>query len=400
MTPPPPSLAARRSLCSQMAGESSARDRAAQQHCCMDCFAWQRARSPQAGCPTQLPCKVPILGSMRREAATQQRPATCKESMISMAPTCTVARSCAGWRRGMCSTPSRPRRTAPSASCWAGSSGSECSMLLATRPRRCATAGRLRSGGSRVACCCYELLLSSASTRSRGRNTQLSGPVSLHSLSCRWLETVLAASSAPVKVIASGSVLFGSSPLDNNTAENQWQGRCSGGGATRQGRGLGLPRCSLAMRPFDLCLASFPSPFGCHTPSATAKQVPPASSADDWDCYRPAQLNLLHTLQRHAAATKGCYIVITGDYHYSDIKVAKPGAGQTYTAAYQTAKWSTPIYQVVRCKPCWIFGTFGGHMLHAGRCPRTSLLHLQPGQSNNVLTDTFLRLLSARWRAA
>lgn len=38
--------------------------------------------------------------------------------------------------------------------------------------------------------------------------------------------------------------------------------------------------------------------------------------ADDWDCYRPAQLNLLHTLQRHAAADKACYIVITGDYHY------------------------------------------------------------------------------------
>ncbi|KAI7841581.1 hypothetical protein COHA_004751 [Chlorella ohadii] len=114
----------------------------------------------------------------------------------------------------------------------------------------------------------------------------------------QWLETVLAASTAPVKVIASGSVLFGSTPLDNNTAENQWQGRCSG---------------------------------------------------DDWDCYRPAQLNLLHTLQRHAAATKGCYIVITGDYHYSDIKVAKPGADQLtlYSDAYQTGNWSTPIYQVM-----------------------------------------------------
>lgn len=44
----------------------------------------------------------------------------------------------------------------------------------------------------------------------------------------QWLDRVLGSSSAPVKVIASGSVLFGSSPLDNNTAENSWQGRCSG----------------------------------------------------------------------------------------------------------------------------------------------------------------------------
>lgn len=112
----------------------------------------------------------------------------------------------------------------------------------------------------------------------------------------RWLDALLSASSAPVKVIASGSVLFGSSGLGNNSEGSQWTGRCSG---------------------------------------------------DDWDCYRPAQLNLLQTIQRHAAATGGCWIVLTGDYHYSDIKVAKPGSGQPYSEAYGTANWVTPIYQVM-----------------------------------------------------
>lgn len=41
-------------------------------------------------------------------------------------------------------------------------------------------------------------------------------------------------------------------------------------------------------------------------------------SDDDWSCWRPAQVNLLHTL---ANATSGCVVVLTGDYHYSDIKV-------------------------------------------------------------------------------
>lgn len=112
----------------------------------------------------------------------------------------------------------------------------------------------------------------------------------------RWLERVLASSRAPVKLIASGSVLFGSSGLGSNSADNDWRGWCSG---------------------------------------------------DDWDCYRPAQLNLLHTLQRHAAATGGCYVVLTGDYHYSDIKLAKPGSGLNYSTTYETPSWVTPIYQVM-----------------------------------------------------
>lgn len=60
-----------------------------------------------------------------------------------------------------------------------------------------------------------------------------------------------------------------------------------------------------------------------------------SSPADDWDCYRPAQLNLLQMLQRHAAADKACYIVITGDYHYRQdgawgMKGGKGGGGRTW----------------------------------------------------------------------
>ncbi len=34
-------------------------------------------------------------------------------------------------------------------------------------------------------------------------------------------------------------------------------------------------------------------------------------------CYQPAQLNLLHTL----ANASGCVVILTGDFHFADIKV-------------------------------------------------------------------------------
>lgn len=40
-------------------------------------------------------------------------------------------------------------------------------------------------------------------------------------------------------------------------------------------------------------------------------------SGDDWECYKPAQLQLLHLL----STAPGCVVVLTGDYHYSDIRV-------------------------------------------------------------------------------
>ena len=111
----------------------------------------------------------------------------------------------------------------------------------------------------------------------------------------RWLDLALAASRAPIKLIVSGSVVLGSSPLEANSEANGWEGQCSG---------------------------------------------------DDWDCYRPAQAALLGALQRHARAHGGCYIVLTGDYHMSDIKVAQPGSAANYSGAYATADWATPVWQV------------------------------------------------------
>ena len=64
-----------------------------------------------------------------------------------------------------------------------------------------------------------------------------------------WLDTVLPQLSAPLLVVASGSVLLAA-------------------------------------------------------PESTTSQC----SGDDWDCYRPAQTNLLHKI----ASAQGCVIVITG----------------------------------------------------------------------------------------
>ena len=47
-------------------------------------------------------------------------------------------------------------------------------------------------------------------------------------------------------------------------------------------------------------------------------------SGDDWECFKPAQLHLLHM----AARAPGCTVIITGDLGYSDIKVR--GAGIDY----------------------------------------------------------------------
>lgn len=84
----------------------------------------------------------------------------------------------------------------------------------------------------------------------------------------RWLQGELASSNAPLRLIASGSVPFGSLNYSDS------QGQCSG---------------------------------------------------DDLGCYQPAAVNLLHTLA--SSVSTGCVVIITGDYHYSDIKVVLPGPG-------------------------------------------------------------------------
>lgn len=85
----------------------------------------------------------------------------------------------------------------------------------------------------------------------------------------RWVQEQLQRSSTPLKIVGSGSVLLGSL-----TFKDEDGNECS---------------------------------------------------EDDWYCWPNAQVNLLHTL---ANVSAGCLVLITGDYHYSDIKVGggSPGA--------------------------------------------------------------------------
>ena len=76
-------------------------------------------------------------------------------------------------------------------------------------------------------------------------------------------------------------------------------------------------------------------------------------SGDDWDCYRPAQQNLIAELAR----ARGCVIVLTGDYHAADIKRLDPGEGAPYAHHYNS-----------RVRPCTPLGdawarrrAFSGH---------------------------------------
>ena len=92
-----------------------------------------------------------------------------------------------------------------------------------------------------------------------------------------WLRDQIATITAPVTIVASGSVLFGAPSQANEPPK--YNGYCSG---------------------------------------------------DDWDCYRPAQQNLIAELAR----IPGCVIVITGDYHAGDIKRIVPGEAAPYAAVY------------------------------------------------------------------
>lgn len=85
-----------------------------------------------------------------------------------------------------------------------------------------------------------------------------------------WFREALAASSAPLKLIASGSVAIGNP---------QWQRRTVDG-----------------------------------------EEVRAWCSGDNWDCYGAAQQDFFHTV----ASASGCVIVLTGDHHWTDIRVLDP----------------------------------------------------------------------------
>ena len=132
----------------------------------------------------------------------------------------------------------------------------------------------------------------------------------------RWLEEALAGSSAPLKLVVSGSVLF-SNPLRVNP--------CSG------------------------------SEFNASVSDAN-KCV---GSGDDWDSYPNAQRKLINLLHRTSGPGKGCAVVLTGDFHFSDIKAVRAGAGTAYAPFYGSDAWgaagapgkdgtgSHPLFQVM-----------------------------------------------------
>ncbi len=64
---------------------------------------------------------------------------------------------------------------------------------------------------------------------------------------------------------------------------------------------------------------------------------------DNLDCYRTAQRELLHTI---TYLTKSCAIVLTGDYHFSDIKALQSGY-QRYADYYNSSSNSKTVFQVM-----------------------------------------------------
>jgi len=111
----------------------------------------------------------------------------------------------------------------------------------------------------------------------------------------QWLRAAIQASRAPLKLVASGSVVLA-------------------------------------------------KPNAANSEDALPHSARQQCSGDDWDCYRAAQLSLLHTL---GSATTGCVVILTGDYHFADMKVLQPGGGQPYSDSLQTEKLSRPMYQVM-----------------------------------------------------
>jgi alkaline phosphatase D len=147
----------------------------------------------------------------------------------------------------------------------------------------------------------------------------------------RWLRSALARSRAPLRLVASGSVLLGSL-LYGEQGEKE---RADDG-----------------------------------EDAASVRRRPQVCSGDDWLCWSRAQLNFLHTLANATAAGHdgdgdgeggeaggggggggGCVVVLTGDYHYSDIKVARPAAATAAAADAGAADAAPPSSSSSPAKP-------------------------------------------------
>ncbi len=120
----------------------------------------------------------------------------------------------------------------------------------------------------------------------------------------RWLRTSLPQLTAPVKLFVSGSVLL---------YDPSWHS-CGQYSVTHSNG------------------------------SESMEEVKCRCGGDNIDCYRVAQRELLHLISE----VKGCAIVLTGDYHFSDIKVLKNGE-QIYSTFndYDSRYNKQSIYQLM-----------------------------------------------------
>eukprot|EP01034_Spumella_vulgaris_P023023 gene23023-29211_t len=91
-----------------------------------------------------------------------------------------------------------------------------------------------------------------------------------------------------------------------------------------------------------------PLPYTCgtffNTTSQSTQNVQCRCGGDNMDCYSVAQRELLHII----STTMGCPVVITGDYHFSDIKALLPGV-QRYSSydLYDSEHNPQTVYQVM-----------------------------------------------------
>jgi alkaline phosphatase D len=132
----------------------------------------------------------------------------------------------------------------------------------------------------------------------------------------RWLRSALSGSRAPLRIVASGSVLLGSLLYGEEEA----------GAAAAAG-----------------------------TP-AEERAKPQVCSGDDWLCWDRAQVNFLHTLANTTNEKGGCVVVLAGDYHYSDLKVAAPPSSSSSSSPQPPAaavrqlrldRLAKPVYQLM-----------------------------------------------------
>lgn len=151
----------------------------------------------------------------------------------------------------------------------------------------------------------------------------------------RWLQEALAASDAPLKLVASGSVVAGSPGRVDESSGNT----CSG---------------------------------------------------DDWECFKPAQVNLLHTL----ANASGCVVILTGDFHFADIKAVHPGPDTAYAASLQTHHLNKTLYQVMA-------SGMTNSTAHGGACDsyRKDYVGLRPGGPCAFSAQPNFGLVEVDWGA-